>query len=264
MLHFGSLSDDCRRIRRESPLVHNITNYVAMNFSANALLAVGASPIMSSEPDEMEEISASCKATAINIGCLGKRQIEAMRIAASYMEQHGKPWVLDPVGVGVSALRMEAARMLLEMHPAVVRGNASEIMMIAGRKAKNIGVDAAEDSLKAVDSAIHIALTYKTVVSVSGPVDCITDGVNLVKVFNGSPMMPRVTAMGCAASAITAAFLAVDSDVLSAASCAMAMMGVAGELAAAVSAGSGSLAVNFIDELYSLDPEVASGFIRYE
>ncbi len=263
---FGtSFSDDCRNIREQSPIVHNITNYVAMNFSANALLALGASPVMSSEPLEMTEIAAACTSAVINIGCLESLQIKAMEIAASEMYRLSKPWVLDPVGAGLSRLRLDTALDLAKrFHPSVIRGNASEIMALSGEKSAARGVDTAQDSLVAEEAAKRLASATGAVVSVSGKVDLITDGTRCVRILNGSPMMPAVTAMGCTASAVTAAFLAVDGNPLRAASLAMAVMGVAGERAAAVSRGTGSFAVNFIDALSRIDPENDSELIRYE
>ncbi len=263
MSHLGKFTDDCRLIRATAPLIHNITNYVAMEFSANALLAVGASPLMSSEPEEMEEISGISSALVINLGCLEKRQMEAMRIAAEAAHGSGKPWVLDPVGAGASRLRTDTAiELLRRFRPSVVRGNASEIMVLAGASSRPHGVDSADGSLEALEHAKAVANEYGTVVSVSGPVDYITDGESVASIHNGSPLMPCVTAMGCTASALTAAFLAVDSDSLSAASCAMALMGVAGERAVAESDGPGSLRVRFIDTLYNLKPEEAETLIR--
>ena len=288
-----------RLVRLRAPLVHNVTNYVAMAPSANALLAVGASPLMSSAASEMDEISAVSDALVVNIGCIDLGQAEAMRIAAAAACRLGKPWVLDPVGVGLSRLRTDTALELMEEYrPSVIRGNASEVMTLAGVEAGRRGVDSAEDSLAALDSAVELARSCGSVVSVSGPVDCITDGRRIIKIFNGSPLMPKVTAMGCSASSLTAAFAAVRELKLSQpprspfqgedlsphpwapydggsapiapraplelAAAAMALMGVAGEIAAANSSGPGSFASAFIDALYRLDPAEAAEMIRYE
>ena len=263
MNHLEKFTDDCRLIRQTAPLIHNITNYVAMDFSANALLAVGASPLMSSEPAEMEDISAISSVLAINIGCLEQAQIEAMRMAAEAANRSGKPWVLDPVGAGASRLRTGTAMELLDrFRPSVVRGNASEILALCGVPSRSRGVDSKDSGIDALEYAKGLAVKYGTVVSISGAIDYITDGQKVVAISNGSPMMPSVTAMGCTATALTAAFLAVDKDALSAASCAMAFMGVAGETAAARCAGPGSLKVEFIDTLYNLKPEEAEKLIR--
>lgn len=261
----GNFSEDCRLIRQTSPVIHNITNYVAMGFSANVLLALGASPLMSSEPDEMEDISFLSSALVINIGCLEQNSMKAMRIAAEAMSALGKPWVLDPVGAGASRLRTATSLDLIRrFHPSVIRGNASEILALCGLPARPRGVDSVEDSLCALRPAMELAAKYETVVSVSGRVDFITDGREVTGIRNGSPMMQSVTAMGCASSAVTAAFLAVDTDYLNAASCAAALMGVAGEKAASESGGPGTLAIEFLDTLYNLDPDRAAEMIKYE
>lgn len=257
---------DFNAIRQSSPLVHNITNYVAMNLSANVLLAAGASPIMSSEPEEIADLAASSDALVVNIGCLEQGQIAAMRLAAEAAHRQGKPWVLDPVGAGASRLRTETALELARsFRPTVIRGNASEIMALAGSGKGARGVDSAHDSAAALEYAVQIASALGTIVSISGPTDFITDGHNIIAISNGSPLMPKVSALGCAASALTAAFAAVGTGhALAAAAGAMALMGIAGEVAAQHSAGPGSLAVNFIDTLSSLDPEEAAGLIKFK
>lgn len=266
-----TLSEDCLRIRQQQPLIHNITNYVAMGISANALLAIGASPLMSSEPAEMEEISAISNALVINLGCLERTQIDAMYKATEAAAASGKPWILDPVGVGISRLRTETALDLISAYaPNVIRGNASEILFLADARLDNgspavpHGADAADESLAAVGPAVELACETGAVISISGPTDYITDGRTVVSIANGSPLMPRVTAMGCTATAVTAAFLAVDDNNLNAAAAAMAVMGTAGEIAARRSAGPGSFAVNFLDTLAGLDAGTASEILRYE
>lgn len=264
MLHFGSFAEDCCKIRQTSPVIHNITNYVAMSISANALLAIGASPIMSSEPEEMEEIVAMSSALTINLGCLERKQIEAMRIAAATAVRLDRPWVLDPVGAGASRLRTGTALELITKYsPSVIRGNASEIMSLAGASARNHGVDSAEESRIASVYAVSLARKYNCIVSTSGPTDYITDGKEIISISNGDPIMPAVTAMGCTASAMTASFLAVRDDALEAAASAMALMGLAGEQAAAGCQGPGSFAVKFIDTLACIDPVQAQKNIRY-
>jgi len=252
--------EDCAAIRQQKPLVHNITNYVAMNFAANALLAAGASPLMSFCPQEMEELVTLCGALSINIGCLDSQLIEASRKAASKASELGRPWVLDPVGVGASKLRSSVAvELVTKYRPTVIRGNASEIISLASEICGldrscvvSKGVDSSADSADAVAFAKCLAQTTGSVVSVSGPVDYITDGERVETISDGSPMMPQVTAMGCTATAITAAFLAVDRDPFAAALNAMALMGKAGSRAAEGCDGTGTFAVRFIDELSRL------------
>ena len=226
-----------------------------MSINANALLAIGASPLMSFCPEEMEEIVAISSALVVNIGCLDRQEIEAMKIAARTADHLGKPWVLDPVGAGASRIRTQTALDLIrESHPTVIRGNASEIMCLAGEEITSRGVDSSALSSDAVEGAKALALSSGAIVSVSGPVDYITDGTDVATISNGSPLMARVTAMGCTASVVTGAFIAAGEDTLLAARNAMALMGVAGERAAARAAGTGSLEMHFIDELSTFDP----------
>ena len=246
---------DCASVREKSPLVHCITNYVAMSINATALLAIGASPLMSFCPEEMEEIVAISSALVVNIGCLDRQEIEAMKIAARTADYLGKPWVLDPVGAGASRIRTQTALDLIrESHPTVIRGNASEIMCLAGEEITSRGVDSSALSSDAVEGAKALALSSGAIVSVSGPVDYITDGTIVATVENGHPLMARITAMGCTASVVTGAFVAAGEDALLAARNAMALMGVAGERAAARAAGTGSMEMHFIDELSTYDP----------
>lgn len=244
-------TNDCRLIRQQSPIIHNITNYVAMNFSANALLAIGASPLMSSEPEEMEEIAGEADALVINIGCLERTQAEAMFKAASVVHALGKPWVLDPAGVGLSRLRRATAdRLVKEYCPALIRGNATEIMVLSGADTKSRGLDSRHTTSEALEYASRLAVESGAVVAVSGATDYVTDGKRVEEVSGGSPMMACVTAMGCTASAVAAAFLAVDDDAFAASVNAMTLMATAGRKAAEKSGGPGSFAAQFIDCLY--------------
>lgn len=242
-------------IKEQSPLVLNITNYVAMNFSANALLAIGASPMMSFFPEEMEELVSECDALVINIGCLDSLQVEAMAIAASAAQKYGKPWVLDPVGIGASHIRKKICDELVSLKPSIIRGNPSEIMTLAGLDATSRGVDSCRSSNDALSGAKALAISSGAVISVSGPRDYITDGNIVETVSNGSPLMSRVTAMGCTATALTAAFAAVTRP-FDAAFDTMMLMGLCGEAAASKASGTGSLETIFIDELFCFDPVV--------
>lgn len=236
-------------ISDKTPVVVNITNYLAMNFNANALLAIGASPIMSFYDKEMDDLLKIANSLVINIGCLDDKEIEGMHAAAAAANKYGRPWVIDPVGVGASAARTQTAvELITKYHPAIVRCNASEIMVLHGTACATRGVDSAEPVEKARSCAREFAAEHGTVVAVSGAVDYITDGVREAECRKGSPLMAKVTTMGCCASAICAAFAAVMPP-YEAAVHAMNLMGSAGEAALARSRGTGSLAVNFIDEL---------------
>jgi hydroxyethylthiazole kinase len=254
MDHAQESWNSLQKIRSAPPLIHNITNHVVMNSTANALLALGASPAMAHAAEEVEDFVAIASALVINIGTLSSGWIASMRLAAQAAVRLGKPWVLDPVGAGATPLRTQTARKLAQLKPSVLRGNASEIMAVA---AENLtptrGVDSTVASNAALSTAQRVAQTYRTVVVVSGAVDYVTDGTRVLEVHNGHPMMTRVTGLGCTATALIGAFLAVDPDALMAAAHAMAVLGVAGEIAAARSAGPGSLQMHLFDVLYALD-----------
>lgn len=254
MTDCNNIIKDFEAIKSKTPLVVNITNYVAMNYSANALLAIGASPIMSFCPEEMRELVAICNSLVINIGCLDSQQIEAMRIAAAAALEFGKPWVLDPVGVGASRIRREIGNELAsEFKPAIIRGNASEIMTLAGLDAASKGVDSCRSSNDAISGAMELSKSTGAVISISGPRDYITDGERVETVSNGSPLMSKVTATGCTATAVTAAFAAVTNP-FDAAFEAMMLMGLCGETAAAKAQGTGSLATLLLDEFSNFNP----------
>lgn len=244
---------DLRLIRERAPLVHNVTNYVVMNSTANALLAIGASPVMAHAAEEMAEMVATAQALVINIGTLSIPWVESMLLAARSAHVRDIPWVLDPVGAGATSLRTDTALSLLaEGQPTILRGNGSEVMAIHGSAAATKGVDSVHGGEAALDAAKAVAAAYGCVVSVSGDVDAITDGEAVVRVANGHPMMTRVTGLGCTASALTGAFAAVNPSRLEAAAHAMAVMGVAGEIAAEKAAGPGTLQLHFLDTLHAL------------
>lgn len=263
MIDLKRFCEDCAKVRSVSPLTHCITNYVAMEINANALLAIGASPLMSFAPEEMDEIVKISSALVINIGCLDRHEIEGMKAAAAAAVKYGKPWVLDPVGAGASTLRTQTALELIrDYHPTVIRGNASEIMVLAGSEIVSKGVDSTNASSDAVEGAKALAASTGAVVSISGAVDYVTDGQRVETIANGDPIMSRVTAMGCTASAVTGAFVAVSATPFEGALNAMAVMGIAGETAAAKAKGTGSMGVEFMDALSTFDAETASSLIR--
>ena len=243
-------------IRRQAPLVHNITNFVAMDLAANVMLAVGASPAMVQAIEEVEEFVAKADALTVNIGTLSADRAEAMQVAAAAAVENGKPWVLDPVGVGGTRYRRDLAGRLCALRPTVIRGNGSEIMTLRkGAVARASGVDSAHASEEAIDAARALAADTGAVVAVTGAVDYVTDGRRLVAVVNGDPLMTRVTGLGCAQTALVAAALAVSGDPVEACANALAILGVAGEQAAASARGPGSFRVGLLDLLYSLPPE---------
>lgn len=250
------LSAAISAVRAKSPLVHNITNYVVMNNSANVLLAVGASPVMAHWIEEMEEMTAIAGALVINIGTLDDKWIDGMLAAGKAAQRRSIPIVLDPVGVGATSQRTEAAMKIIgQCHPSIIRGNASEIMALVDATVKSKGVDSCASSKDAVDSAKRLAAETGAVVVISGETDYITNGTDVYTVEGGHPIMTAVTGMGCTSTAIVGAFAAAVNDPMVAATAAMAVMSLAGERAAEYSKGNGSMQMNFLDELYNLIPE---------
>lgn len=250
------LSAAIAAVRAKSPLVHSITNYVVMNNSANALLAVGASPVMAHWKDEMEEMTAIAGALVINIGTLDTGWIEGMKAAGLAASRRGTPIVLDPVGAGATSQRTNAAWEIINLcHPTIIRGNGSEIMALVDADVKSKGVDSSASSDDALSAAKNLAAETGAVVVISGETDYITDGTEVYTVEGGDPIMTSVTGMGCTATALVGAFAAVVSDPMEAAAAAMAVMSLAGERAAANARGNGSMQMHFLDELYNLTPE---------
>jgi hydroxyethylthiazole kinase len=243
-------------VRSQAPLVQNVTNFVAMDLAANALLAVGASPAMVHAPEESAEFAAIAAALTVNLGTMEAHWVDSAEKAARAAVEAGRPWVLDPVAVGATAFRKDNARRLLACKPTVVRGNASEIMTLAGIEGvAGKGVDSAVGSEAAVDAAHDLAARIGAVVVVTGEVDVVSDGTRTASCANGHATMTKITATGCALTAVTGACLAVERDPLVAAAHALAVFGVAGERAAAEARGPGSLRVALLDELFLLDPE---------
>ncbi len=251
-------------LRERRPLVHNITSAVVANLTANALLALGASPAMAESADEVEALARRADALAVNLGVLSPERAAAMRLAAAAAAGAGRPWVLDPVGAGAIGSRAATATDLLRLGPAAVRGNASEIMSLVGIGPGGRGVDATAGSGAAVEAARTLAARTGAVVAVTGAVDYVTDGARLVAVRNGHPLMAAVTGLGCAATAILGACLAVEPDRLAAAAHGLALLGVAGELAAERCRGPGSLAVELLDALHAMDGATLAARARLE
>jgi hydroxyethylthiazole kinase len=245
--------EDLRRIREEKPLVHNITNYVVMNTTANTLLAIGASPVMAHAVEEAAEMAGSARALVINIGTLSAPWVKAMLLAGKEAGRRNIPVILDPAGSGATRYRtLTARRLIREIRPAVIRGNASEIVSLVRSGPGTSGVDSRHTPDEVLEDARSLSRSAGCVVSVSGPVDIIVSGDAIARVANGHPMMTKVTGMGCAASAITGAFLAVNPSPLRAAAHAMALMGIAGEITAERAEGPGSFQARFLDVLYGI------------
>lgn len=247
------VSQQLNDLRTKVPLVHSITNYVVMNNTANALLSVGASPLMAHAEEEMDDIVNIVSSVVLNIGTLSTPWIKAMLKAGKKAKTLKKPLTLDPVGAGASKLRNDTCATLLEeCAPDIIRGNASEIMALANVQIKSKGVDSTEDSANALAAAKLLAQTTKAVIVVSGVTDYITNGENVIMIKNGHPLMAKVTGMGCSASALVGAFAALSNDHLANATSAMTIMGICGEMAAEKATAPGSFQVYFLDALYNI------------
>jgi hydroxyethylthiazole kinase len=251
-----SPGDSLRRLREAKPLVHQITNYVVMNETANATLAIGALPVMAHAPEEVEEMVAFAGALVLNIGTLSSHWVDAMLAAGRAANAAGIPVVLDPVGAGATRYRTETAKRILdEVQVAVLRGNAGEIATLVGVAAEVRGVESIGAEGDAADLAREAGRTLGLVASVTGPTDHVSDGERIVVISNGDPMLATITGTGCMSSAITGCFLAVNHDrVLDAAAEALIAFGVAGEDAARDAKGPGSFHVGLYDALAALDP----------
>lgn len=240
------------RVRKQTPLVHNITNNVASNFAANGLIAVGASPMMGSEPRESASLTSIANALTINIGTLNDATLEAMQNSARKASEQSKPWVLDPVGVGATKMRQDACKTLIALKPTIIRGNASEIATLCGVDAHSRGIDSTMSTETVLIDAKKLAAAHNTVVVISGPIDFVTDGRRTARVVNGHPLMGGITASGCTLTCILGAFAATTPDPFWAACYCLTYYGVAGEIAALSAKGTGSMHQNLLDELYRM------------
>jgi hydroxyethylthiazole kinase len=246
-----------RRLRERKPLVHQITNYVVMNETANATLALGALPVMAHAREEVEEMVALAGALVLNIGTLSPHWVDAMLTAGTAANAAGIPVVLDPVGAGATRYRTDTAKRILgAVDVAVRRGNQGEIATLVGIAAEVRGVESIETSGEPAELARAAARSLDLVASVTGPVDHVSDGDRVLAVANGHELLAAVSGTGCMSTAITGCFLAAKRDEpLEAAAEALAAFGVAGEDAAAGARGPGSFHVGLSDALAALDPE---------
>jgi len=256
---------DLALIREKGPLVHNITNYVVMDFTANVLLSMGAAPVMAHAEEEVEEMVELAGSLVLNIGTLSNSWIKSMHRAGRRAAELGKPVILDPVGSGATRLRTEAACSLIErVGVSVIRGNASEVLSLERGGSTTRGVDSVHGVDDAAEAASRLAARLGVTLAITGPVDLVTNGERTVRIQNGHPLMGRITGTGCAATAVSAAFLAVDTDTVSAVSSALGFMGLAGERAGVDATAPGSFRTAFIDALYTLDPGDLSGGFRFK
>jgi len=250
-------------IRKQNPLIHNITNYVVMNYTANVLLACGASPVMAHAMAEVEEMTSLAEALVLNIGTLSPIWIKAMYLAGVRANQLGIPVVLDPVGVGATCLRTQTVKNLLsKIKISLLRGNASEINSLWDNKEKTKGVDAIHNVKEVALIAFNLSRAWRIPIAITGEHDFITDGKHMFKVYNGHPIMSKITGMGCIATALIGTFLAVEPDPINATVSALAVLGLAGEIAADKSLGPGSFSVTLLDVFYNLSDQIVSTRVR--
>jgi hydroxyethylthiazole kinase len=248
------LADALTALRERPPLVQCLTNIVVAGWTANVLLAVGAAPAMVDNPREAGEFAAIASGVLVNLGTPYDETAAAMHLAVAGAKLAGTPWVLDPVAAGALGWRTSLAQQLLsEARPTIIRGNASEILALAGGTGGR-GVESADSPEAAAQVAMVLADQQRCVIAVSGPTDHITDGRAMVKISNGHPWLTRVTGGGCALGALMAAFAAVLPDAVVAAAAATATLTVAADSAAQRSRGPGSFAVALLDELTLIEP----------
>lgn len=243
------------QFRTRSPLMHCMTNDVVQTFTANVLLALGASPAMVIEAEEAEQFAEIADALLINVGTLTAPRAQSMRRAIERAVAARKPWTLDPVAVGALAFRTRFCHQILSLKPAAIRGNASEILALAGMSAGGRGVDTTDTAASAVPAAQALARQTNAIVVVTGEVDYITDGQRTRTVTGGDPLMTRVVGTGCALSAVVAASCSLPGDRLDNVTAACGWMKRAGSIAIAQSRGPGSFASAFLDALYTLEEQ---------
>jgi len=259
-----SAGSTLRTVRERKPLVHQITNYVVMNETANATLALGALPVMAHAVEEVEEMARIASALVLNIGTLSERWVDAMLLAGEAATARKIPVVLDPVGAGATAYRTATARQLLDaIGVTVLRGNAGEVATLVGAKAEVRGVESMAVGVEPAELAREAARQLGVIASVTGPVDHVSDGERVLAVANGHELLAAVTGTGCMSSALTGCFLAGKPELpLEAAAEALAAFGVAAEDAAATAEGPGTFHVQLYDALYALDPETLDARTR--
>lgn len=254
-LPLAIVARELQRMRAANPLVHVLTNEVVQEITANVLLAVGASPAMIVAEEEVGAFASIAGALLVNVGTLYPTRLAAMQQAVEAANRAGVPWTLDPVAVGVLDYRSEACREFLSQKPAAIRGNASEILALAGFAGAGRGVDSTAGSNAALAAAEQLARSSGAIVAVTGATDYITDGYRTWATPWGHALMTRVVGTGCSLSALVAAFTAQAPDRLDAVAAACAIAGLCGTRAEALSQGPGSFKVAYLDALYSISPE---------
>ncbi|MCQ6357182.1 hydroxyethylthiazole kinase [Bacillus sp. S4] len=239
-------------MRESNPLVHNITNVVVTNFTANGLLALGASPVMAYAKEEVAEMASIADALVLNMGTLRSEEVEAMLIAGKSANKHHVPVLFDPVGAGATSYRTEVARHIpAEIDLAIIRGNAAEIANVINEKWEIKGVDAGTGNGNVVNIAKQAADELNTVAVITREEDVVTDGERTILIRNGHPILTKVTGTGCLLTSVIGAFAAVEKNYMKAAVAALTFYGVAAEIAASktVENGPGSFQIEFLNQL---------------
>lgn len=255
-------------VRRARPLVQTVTNLVSMDIAANVMLAAGAAPAMVYAPEEAGEFTSRAAALVVNTGTLSATAAQGMIAAATAARLHGVPWALDPVGAGATRFRDETIRSLLRHRPNVIRGNASEIISVARLAGLTqdagapIGVESAHETRDAEALAQKLARHALCIVAATGAVDVVTDGRATVRLANGSPLMTRVTALGCGLTGLVGACLGAGAAPMVATVSALAIYAIAGDVAAERAVAPGSFRVAFVDALYELTEEAIVARLR--
>ncbi|MED3623962.1 hydroxyethylthiazole kinase [Neobacillus thermocopriae] len=261
------LSETLQKVREVNPLVHNITNVVVTNFTANGLLALGASPVMAYAAEEVKEMAQLASSLVLNIGTLNPQTVESMILAGKAANEKEIPVLFDPVGAGATNYRTATARKIMnEVKVSIVRGNAAEIANIVGENWKIKGVDAGDTSGDVVNLAIKAAQILNCVVVITGKDDVITDGTTTFLVSNGHQLLTKVTGAGCLLTSVIGAFAGVEKDLLLASTAALAFYGIAAEKAANITAkhGPGSFQIELINQLAMVTPEEITQLAVYE
>ncbi len=249
-------AENLQKIREDKPLIHNITNFVVMNYTANVLLAMGASPVMAHAENEVEDMASYAGALVLNIGTLTDSWVASMVLAGKKATSLQTPIILDPVGSGATPFRTASAKSIIsETKVSVIRGNASEILSLGTEQATGKGVDSMHSVDDAARTASLLAQELKSTLAITGPVDLVTDGTRILHIANGHELMPYVTGTGCSATATIGAFAAVDDNSLTATATALAFFGLAGEIAAQSASGPGTFMIHLVDALYTITPE---------
>jgi hydroxyethylthiazole kinase len=266
-MNHNEISSVLERVRDENPLVHNITNVVVTNFTANGLLAIGASPVMAYAPEEVADMVRISRALVLNIGTLNKDVVSSMILAGKTANELGIPVIFDPVGAGATLFRTEMAQKIIEeVKVSVIRGNAAEVANVLGEKWEIKGVDGGTHKGSNVELAVAAAQRLNTTVVITGKEDVLTDGKTTYLVSNGHPLLTKVTGTGCLLTSVIGAFAGVEKDLLLAGLSALAFYGIAAEKAfeKVGEFGPGSFQIEFLNQLSLVSSENIHQFASYK